>query len=594
MSGNPLKRLYHYSENYRKRFLTAGFHSVTNKIFDLAPPLLIGLAVEVVVQGKIQWLNDQGLDTTMKQLLLVALLTLIVWVLESVFEYLYAIHWRNLAQDIQHRLRMDCYTHLQQMEVGYIEDKSSGALMTVVNDDVNQLERFLDGGANDVLQLLTTVIVVGSIFFITEPFIAFFAVLPMPFILFASIRFQKGLEPLYREVRDHAGLLNQELGNHLQGMATIQAFHRQEQEALKMEELSKDYVGANSQAIARSAMFVPLIRMLIMISFIATMLIGGHFVSNGTLAVGSYSVLIFLTQRLLWPLTRFGQTLDLYQRANGSLARIFSLLQEKIQIQPGEKSLKDCEGRISFQEVSFQYKDGNKVFDDLSFQIEAGQTIGFVGETGSGKSTLLKLLLRFQDSNKGEILLDGTNIRDLSFESLRKSFALVSQDVFLFHGTVQENLCFARDNVSRDELLKACDQAEALSFIQELPDGFETVIGERGQKLSGGQRQRLSIARAILADPPIMIFDEATSSVDNQTEAAIQRSLRQLTKDRTTLIVAHRLSTIVHADWIFVVGNGGIIEQGTHEDLLKQKSHYYHLWSVQTGQLPGEDSLDER
>ena len=231
---HPLKKLYHYGGVYQSRFLVASLHSVLNKIFDLAPPLLIGMAVEVVVQKGIPSLAWTSFESMMEQLVLVAILTVIIWVAESVFEYLAAIHWRNLAQELQHHLRLDSYRHLQDLEIKHLEDRSTGALLTVINDDVNQLERFLDSGANDIIQLVTTVLIVGGIFFYVQPSVAALAILPMPLIVFASIRFQRNLQPLYREVRDHAGLLNEELSNHLQGMATIKAFHAQAQELGKM------------------------------------------------------------------------------------------------------------------------------------------------------------------------------------------------------------------------------------------------------------------------------------------------------------------------------------------------------------------------
>jgi ATP-binding cassette subfamily B protein len=341
-------------------------------------------------------------------------------------------------------------------------------------------------------------------------------------------------------------------------------------------------------AIALSSAFVPIIRIVILTGFTAILYFGGLEVVSGKLAVGSYSMLVFLTQRLLWPLTDLGKTLDLYQRAMASTRRVMKLLATPIAIPSGHLSLVSSQirGDLELQGVTFAYQDYQPVLQNLSLTIPAGKTTAIVGSTGSGKSTLVKLLLRFYEIQAGTIYLDGTDIREIQLGDLRRSMGLVSQDVFLFHGTVRDNIAYGKADATVDEIVTAAETAEAHRFILNLPYGYDTIVGERGQKLSGGQRQRLAIARAVLKNPPILILDEATSAVDNETEAAIVRSLDRITQNRTTIAIAHRLSTIRHADWIYVLEKGQIIEQGLHEDLLCKQGVYAGLWQVQTGESP--------
>jgi ATP-binding cassette subfamily B protein len=586
----PLIRLWKYARGFRGRIIGASIISILNKIFDLAPPALIGAAVDVVVQQEDSLIARLGFPDPRTQLLVLAALTLVIWVFESLFEYYYAVMWRNLAQSLQHQLRVDAYGHVQALELAYFEDKTTGGLMSVLNNDINQLERFLDVGANDILQVTTTVLVIGGIFISVAPSVAWMALLPMPFIVWGSIRFQDKLAPRYARIREMVGFLNSQLSINLNGVATIKSFTAEAYERDRIEGLSDSYRDYNRDAIQLSSAFVPLIRMVIVTGFIAITIFGGQLALEGALDVGLYSVLVFITQRLLWPLTRLGDTLDLYQRAMASVNRIFYLLDADRMIQSGKQSLpiREVSGEIRFENVSFEYEssEGGSVLRDLSLVIGEGQTIGIVGQTGAGKSTLVKLLLRFYELEKGIITLDGIDLRDIQLKELRKAIGFVSQDVFLFHGTVRENISYGTFTAAEEDIIQAAQAAGAHEFIVSLPHGYDTIVGERGQKLSGGERQRISLARAVLKNPPVLILDEATSSVDNETEALIQRSLERITRDRTTLVIAHRLSTIVHADQIFVLDHGRLCEQGTHTELIQLKGIYAGLWAVQTGALP--------
>lgn len=582
---HPLRYLMAYGQAYRRDIWLAIACSVLNKIFDLAPPALIGAAVDVVVQQQDSLLGRLGIAAIERQLMVVALLSVVVWGLESAFEYAHTRLWRELAQHIQHDLRLEAYQHLQQMEMAYFEERSTGGLMSVLNDDINQLERFLDVGANEVLQVATTVVIIGGAFFALSPSVAWMAMMPIPFILVGAIQFQKRLAPRYGKVREKVGLLNGRLSNNLSGMATIKSFTAEPYEADRVGLDSNAYQDSNRKAIALSAAFNPLIRIVILLGFLAILVFGGLEAVEGNLSAGTYSVLVFLTQRLLWPLTHLGEVLDQYQRAIASTRRVRALLDTPIAIRPGEIALpvNEVRGDIAFEDVTFAYSDRHPILENLTLHIPAGQTIAIVGATGSGKSTLVKLLLRFYEVRSGQVTVDGVDVRDLQLRDLRRAIGLVSQDVFLFHGTVAENIAYGTFDATPDAIVKAATIAEAHEFIQQLPQQYDTIVGERGQKLSGGQRQRLAIARAVLKDPPILILDEATSAVDNETEAAIQRSLDKIAKGRTILAIAHRLSTIRNADCIYVMENGRIVERGTHEALNQHDGIYAGLWNVQLG-----------
>lgn len=579
----PLRRLIKHMSSHSRTVWLASTCSVVNRLFDLAPPVLIGAAVDVVVRGEDSVISSIGIVNVHHQLWFLAAITFLIWGFESLFQYLYGVLWRNLAQTVQHELRLDVYSHIQNLEMSWFLEQSKGNLMAIMNDDVNQLERFLDEGATDLLHVATTVIVISALFFIIDWRVALFSIAPIPLILWGSFRFQSRIAPRYADVRLKAGNIGTLLENNLTGITTIKSFTGEDKEFERLRLTSEDYCESNRSAIKLSASFVPLIRMAILIGFTATLLFGGELTLNGTIEVGEFSILVFMTQRLLWPLTRLGATFDLYQRAMASTNRVLNLLETEISMEDGEKILSNVKGEVSVKSLTFAYPERNSTIEDVNLEISAGSTVAIVGPTGSGKTTLVRLLLRFYDPNSGSIEVDGVNVQDIQLSSLRKTIALVSQRVTLFPESVKDNIRYGKLNATDEEIKNAAKIAEAIEFIDTLPNGFDTKIGEGGYKLSGGQRQRLSIARAVLKDAPILILDEATSSVDNETEAALQRSLAQISQGRTTLIIAHRLSTIRNADNIFVLDNGKVIESGTHDDLVYKDKMYKRLWDVQTG-----------
>jgi len=582
----PLRRLWTYAGGHRRQVVAAIAVTVLNKLADVMPELLIGAAVDVVVRRKESFVGELlGIEGLTGQLTALAVINVAVWLVESASDWVAHLLWRNLAQTIQHEARMDAYAHVQDLELAWFEDQSTGGLLSILNDDVNQLERFLDIGAIDLLATFVNVVFVGAVFFVAAPELGLVAFVPIPVIIYGSILFQRRLEPRYAKVRQAAADVGGLLAGNLSGIATIRAFSAERREVARVEAASQGYRTANGEAIRLSSAFIPIIRMAILAAFTATLVIGGRAALRGDLNIGVFSVLVYMTQRLLWPLTRLGETFDLYQRAMASTRRILDLLAVRPAIAPGAATLPASgRGEVRFEGVEFAYGGGAPVLTALDLHVPDGETHAVVGPTGAGKSTVVKLLLRLYEPTSGVIRLDGVDVRDLTFPSLRGAMGYVGQDVFLFQGTVRENVAYGRPDAPLDEVVAACRLAEADEFVRALPQGYDTVVGERGQKLSGGQRQRLSIARAILRDPRVLVLDEATSAVDNETEAAIQRSLEAVGRDRTVVVIAHRLSTVRHADRIHVLEGGRVVESGTHEDLVATGGLYAALWRVQTGE----------
>jgi len=580
---HPLKRLLGHAADRRGDVRLATAWSILNKVFDVLPEILIGVAVDVVVNRHDSFLARLGLPDPVHQLLALTALTIVVWVLESVTEYLAAVRWRNLAQHLQHRLRIEGYGHLQRLDPGRIEQQRSGRLMAVLNEDVNQIERFLNTGAHDLLQVACSSLLVGAVFVVLTPGVAVLAMLPVPAIVFGAFWFMRRLAPRYAAARAAAADVSHRLANNLPGMATIQAYNAQDLELAELERVSAGHPQRHAEAIALAAAITPVIRMAILAGFVATLLYGGLLTLRGELGVGSYSALVYLTQRLLWPLTRLAEMTDLYQRAMTSVQRVEDLLALPVAADRGDAALpQPPRGELRFQRVRFGYGD-RAVLHGVDLVVPAGHTVGLVGATGGGKSTLLKLLLRFIEPDAGRILLDGIDIADLPRQALRRAIGYVAQEPFLTDGTLAANIGYGDARPDRDRIERAARAAEAHAFIAALPDGYDSAVGERGLNLSGGQRQRIALARALYHDPAILLLDEATSAVDNETEAAIARSLARAAGGRTVLVVAHRLSTVRHADTIHVLADGGIVESGDHDALLARDGVYAQLWRLQTG-----------
>jgi ATP-binding cassette, subfamily B, bacterial len=587
-----MRRLFSYLTPYRGRLALATGSSVANKILDLMPPLLVGWVIDSLRGSPPSWIASMaGTRDPWSMAVVLAGLSVGIFFFESFFQWMYQSGFMSLAQDVQHDLRMDVYNRIQSREIAFFEEHRTGEILAMLNDDVNQLERFLNTGFNELVQIAVLFAFSFAVMLPISWQLSLVGMAPIPVILWGSLLYQRRIEPRYRRVREGVGGLASRLENNIGGIHVIKSFTAEAFETERVRQVSDSYRQANFEAIRLSAVYVPLIRMAIVGGFAGVLLVGSYWILNGSgvITVGELVLFAMMTERLLWPLTRLGTTVDDYERAKASARRAFGLLDTEPAIQDPEnpRPLGRARGEVEFDSVEFRYARGREdepVLRGLSFRVAPGETIGIAGPTGAGKSTLIKLLLRLYDVTGGAVRLDGHDLRDLSMADLRRNIALVSQDVYLFHGTIRENIAYGKD-IPLEGVMRAAKLAQLHDFVASLPQGYDTLVGERGVKLSGGQRQRLSIARAIVKDAPLLVLDEATSSVDTETERAIQENLRTLTEGRTALIIAHRLSTIRNADRIIVLRDGRIAEEGHHDDLLARGGTYADLWHVQAGEV---------
>ncbi len=512
--------------------------------------------------------------------------------------------WSNFAIHFQHEVRVDTYDAMQRRGMGFFDDKQTGEIMSVLNNDVNQLENFLTGTFNQAIRIIVRVGGMGAVMLMINWRLGIVPTLAIPILAVASYSFYRIIRPKYREVRSAVGSLNSRLENNIGGLMVIKAYTREDFEAERVEEASGEYRDTNWDAITTRIIFFPTLQTITHAGYVATFLIGGWWVMfgsphpffQGTMTAGTLVMFLSYTNRFIYPMRQFGQILNDYSYAEAAGERIYGLLDSEpaIQAHADTVELDTIRGDVSYENVYFSYETNEEqpetVIKDISFRAESGQYIGLVGPTGAGKSTLMKLLMRMYDADSGSIRIDGVDISDLHPQQLRDAISYVAQEPYLFYGTVRENIAYGVDDIDEEQIERAARRAGAHEFIRDLPHGYETMVGERGVKLSGGQRQRISIARAILEDPEILILDEATSHVDNETEAVIQNSLEDLIADRTTFAIAHRLSTVRNADTILVLDEGELVETGTHEELLEEDGLYATLWSVQVGEV---DELPE-
>ena len=584
-SYSSFSRFLKYAKPWKGRIYLSSLYSILNKLFDIAPEILIGIAVDLVVQKNDSIIAKLGFESIQSQIIFLAVATFFIWAFESFFQYMYSISWRNLAQTVEHKIRIDAYNHVQKLDVAWFENKKVGDITAKLNDDVNQLERFLDNGFNTIIQLIVSTIAIGGVFFYISPLVASISILPIPIILIIAFFFQKNLSPRYLAVRNAVGVLNNTIFNNLLGISTIKSFVTEKLESKRVEALSREYRLKNRHAIMLSSAFVPLVRMGVLSGFLGTMIIGSYLALDGTIAVGSYSVLVFLTQRFLWPFTSLGETVDLFERSMASTKRVLDLLDTNHTIRDNQSAieLENYNQDINFENIQFYYQKDKPLFENLNFSIKKNTLVGIVGQTGAGKTTIIKLILRFYDSISGSIKIGNEDIKNIKLKNLRENIGYVSQDIFMFDGTVIDNIAYPSKNSNIDDVINAAKQSQAHEFIEKLPNGYNSMIGERGQKLSAGQKQRIAIARALYKNPPILVFDEATSAVDNETELLLQKALNIISKDRTTIVIAHRLSTVRNADNIIVLGQNTIIESGAHDDLTSINGVYKKLWDIQTG-----------
>jgi ATP-binding cassette subfamily B protein len=566
----------------------------------LFPPVVLGVTFDAVLIGNqayrlpiipTQWVPE----TATGQLWFSIGLFIVSFFGGSVIHLLGNIVGDAAAYKVQHQLRTEAYTAMQELSFGSFENQQTGELLSILNNDVNQLEEFLTGTIRSTGNTVFTIITVGCYMILLNWQLAIVGFLAPLTIGIFNFWYSRYVEPKHQQRRQEVGSINTYIENNLSGMHLLKVYNREPLEEKHVTEKSENYKDVSWRLARARIAFSQVTDWLMNIGYLLLILTGGYWILNGSplffsgqLAAGTLLAFMIYNNRFAYPFKQLPSIIDSYQEAKAAGGRVLALLDQPYSTpdQSTSTELSDVSGDVEFDQVEFTYPGTDEVaLSNVSFEVQSGDFIGLVGPTGAGKSTLMKLLLRFYEADGGIIRVDGTEIHDITLRSVRSHIGYVGQEPFLFDQTIRENIAYSRPQAEEDEIEMAAKQAGAYDFITDLPNDFETQVGERGVKLSGGQRQRISIARAIINNPDILILDEATSHVDNETEVLIQNNLEELTENRTTFTIAHRLSTVRKADQIVVLEDGEIVEKGTHDELLQQNGMYSNLWSVQVGEF---------
>lgn len=580
--GRHVWTLYAFLRPYKAALLGGLGLNILARACDLLPLALAGRVIDAAARGE----SDARVYLYYGLAVLGSFLCLSVF--QSGSDYVLSA----MAQQTRHDIRMTLYRHLQALDPAFFEDRQTGDIMSVIVADVDTLESFLTDSSTSIIRVVVTFFGIYGYLFFLEWRLALLLFIPLPLALFAVRRFVTRVQPRYRETRRAVGAIAGLLENNIAGMGVIQAYTAEERLHGVVAARSAGYRDEAIAAEGERARFVPAIYAVAGLSFGAVFAGGGYLVAAGHgPTVGDYTTFVLFAARLVLPLFVFGMLINQIQRAEAAATRIAELLEVRPRVvdAPGAVALTERPTHLRFRDVRFAYPSRGPVIHGISLDVRQGQVLGVVGPTGAGKSTLVKLLLRYYEPTGGDILVNGRPLGAYTLKSYRGWLGYVSQEAFLFHGTVAENILLGRPEADREAVRRAAAVAGADDFIMHLPDGYDTLIGERGLKLSGGERQRVSLARAILRDPAILILDEATSAVDTRTEAIIQQNLYAFRQGRLTLAVAHRLSTVRQCSEILVVVDGYVVERGDHEALLAAGGVYAGMWAVQSG---AENPLD--
>jgi len=595
----PLWQLFQrYGHGSRRWFVAGILASIGSRFASLVAPVLLGVAIDSVfgdepfalpfVPGA--WIPE----TEMAQFWFVVGLMAVAMVGQALLNFVRMSSLNLFSHRVKHEVRTATYQRMQRLDMEFFNEVQTGELMSILSNDTNRLERFLDNMFGESIQLSVLIVGISVVLFWFNPQLALVTLVVVPLAAVFTYWFVQLAEERYTDIRQSVGDLNSRLENNLNGIQVIKASNTEDYEDERVEDHSYEYFRLDWLALRLNFIYRPGLQALTSLSFIATFVVGGLWVLQdsgpgpltGDLTVGTLVVFLLLTQRLVDPLAQMSNIVDRYEDARASTKRILGIMNLPVEIQdaPDAEDLETAEGAVAFDDVTFGY-DEQDVLEDIDFEADPGETVGLVGPTGAGKTTVVKLLLRLYDVDRGAVRVDGRDVRELTLSSLRESMGYVGQDNFLFDGTIEENIRYGAFDAGHEEVVEAAKRAQAHEFVTNLPEGYDTEVGERGVKLSGGQRQRVAIARTLLQSPAIMIFDEATSAVDTETEMLIQRSIDDIAADRTTFVIAHRLSTVRDADTILVLEDGEIVERGTHDELLATDGLYANLWRVQAGEI---------
>ncbi len=586
-----LKRLLRYVRPYWKKLIVVSILLLLHTGLNLLPPLLQRQVIDQVIGAN----NLSPLPLLIGALIAIHALSRLVD-----FGDLYLRH--VVGERFIFDLRVGIYAHLQQLSLSFYENMSTGELMSRVTNDVNALEQFVTHGVALTVVDLLRLVGASIVLLVLNWKLALVMLIPLPLMAVGLWVFNHRARPIYRRVRDRLGDINASLQDKLAGIRVVQAFEQEEAELRHFRQISESYLQERVQAIRTWSVFFPALHFTSALGGALVLGFGARLVINDQLTLGTLVAFLSYIISFYEPLRRLTEADNTFQQAIAAGERIFELLDRKSEVQdaPNAINLDEIEGEVVFDRVHFRYAEDDSTVDpklqnvlhDISFRIAPAQSVALVGPSGAGKSSIANLLCRFYDPDSGRILIDGHDLRQVKVQSLRQHVAVVLQDTFLFNTTVRDNLRYGKPEASQEEMIAAAKAAYAHEFIQQLPQTYETKIGERGVKLSGGQKQRLALARAILADPCILILDEATSSVDAEAEYLIQQALDEVMKGRTALVIAHRLSTIRDADKIIALEGGHIREVGSHKDLLAQEGLYSQLYQRQLALVKDDAEKD--
>jgi ABC-type multidrug transport system fused ATPase/permease subunit len=537
----------------------------------LTLPYLVGIATNNMISG-----DYSGLVII---LVVYIAATLVQWG----GQYMETLFLQYAGQSIIFRMRTDMFDHLQQLSMSFFDTHQVGKLMSRVQNDVQQLQEILTQGIFQILTSVLTLLGIAIIMIFINWKLALITLTVTPVLAITIIIWQKYARTAFTNVRRAIAIVNSQLQEDMAGVRVVQSLSRENENMEQFDEVNRAHLDANVTAVRLEGLMMPLVNLLTGIAFGIVIVIGGFQVLDGILEAGFLLSFLLYVQRFFEPIMMLAMQYTQLQRAMASGARIFELMdiEPDIQDKPGANELPRIKGEIKFENINFGYEEGKDVLHDINLTVKPGETVAIVGQTGSGKSSLVNLAARFYEVEKGRVTVDGYDVRDVTQQSLREQIGIVPQDPILFSGTIEDNIKYGKPDATKEEVIEVAKTVGAHTFISRLKKGYKTSVGQRGQNLSAGQRQLICLARAVLADPRILILDEATSSVDTHTERVMQRALKHISKERTTLTIAHRLSTVTGANRIIVLKQGNIVEEGTHQQLVRTENGIYaHLYKT--------------